>query len=103
MTVDVIQLFTQPGFGGDLVALRLQSFAEGRDQRRTAGLAGRQALAGGDVTNASFDSIEFGDAAQAFGRAPDLAPAAVVSSITRQAHASRQKRAFSTTHAAERA
>ena len=61
--MDVIQLFTQSGFGGDLAALRLQPFAEGRDQRGTAGLTGRQTLAGGDATDISFDGIDLGNAA----------------------------------------
>jgi len=65
--VDVIQLFTQPGFGGDLAALCLQPVAEGRDQWSTAGLAGRQALAGGDATDIGFNGIDLGDAAQALG------------------------------------
>ena len=47
--MDVIQLFAQPGFCGDLAVLRLQPIAEGRDQWRTAGLTGRQSLAGGDA------------------------------------------------------
>jgi len=65
--IDVIQLFTQPGFGGDLAAFSLEPVAEGRDQWSTAGLAGRQSLAGGDATNIGFDGIELGNASQAFG------------------------------------
>ena len=65
--VDVIQLFTQPRLGGDLAAFSLEPIAEGRDQWSTAGLAGRQTLAGGDTTNVSFDGIDLGNAAQAFG------------------------------------
>jgi len=65
--VDVGQLFAQPGFGGDLTALRLQPFAEGCDQRGTASLTGGQALAVRDTTDISFNGINLGDAAQAFG------------------------------------
>ena len=65
--MDVSQLFTQPGLGGDLAALCLQPVAEGRDQWRTAGLAGSQALAGGDASDIGFDGIDFSNAAQALG------------------------------------
>ena len=64
--VDVSQLFTQPGFGGDLAALSLQPFTEGCDQRGTASLTGRQALAGGDAPDIGFNRIDLGYAAQAF-------------------------------------
>ena len=65
--MDVIQLFAQPGLGGDLAALLLQPITESRDQWSTAGLAGRQTLAGGDATYIGFNGIDFGNAAQAFG------------------------------------
>ena len=65
--MDVIQLFTQPGFSRDLAALGLQPIAEGRDQWSTASLAGLQSLAGGDATDIGFDSIDLGDVAQALG------------------------------------
>jgi hypothetical protein len=65
--MDIGELFTEPGFGGDLAALRLQPVAEGRDQRCGTGLAGGQALAGRDTADVSLDSIELGDAAQSFG------------------------------------
>ncbi len=65
--MDVVQLFTQPRLGGDLEASSLEPIAEGRDQWSTAGLAGRQTLAGGDATDIGFDGIELGNAAQALG------------------------------------
>lgn len=65
--MDVGELFPQPGFAGDLAALRLQPFAEGCDQRCGAGLAGGQALAGRDAADVGLDGIELGDLAQAFG------------------------------------
>lgn len=36
VVMDVAQFFAQPGFGGDLAALRLQPVAEGGHQRRGA-------------------------------------------------------------------
>lgn len=66
MVMDVGQLFAQAGFGGDFAALRLNPFAEGRDQGRRAGLTGRKALAGRDATDIGLDGIEVGDTAQPF-------------------------------------
>lgn len=65
--MDVGQLFTKPGFGGDLAALCLQPVTEGGHQLRGAGLAGGPTLAGRDATDIGLDGIELGDAAQAFG------------------------------------
>ena len=42
VVMDIGELLTEPGFGGDLAALRLQPVAEGRDQRCGTGLAGGQ-------------------------------------------------------------
>ena len=65
VVMDVGQLFAQPGFGGDLAALRLKPVAEGRHQRRGAGLAGREALVGRDAADIDFHGMELGNAAQA--------------------------------------
>jgi hypothetical protein len=65
--LNVIQLFAQPGFGRDLAGLCLQTVAEGSDQWSATGLTGSQALAGRDATNVSFNGIDLGNAAQAFG------------------------------------
>jgi hypothetical protein len=67
VVMDVGQLFAQPGFGGDLAALRLKPVAEGGHQRRGGGLTGREALTGGDAADVGLDGVEVRDAAQAFG------------------------------------
>ena len=67
MVMDVGELFAEPGFGGDLAALRLQPIAEVGHQRRGAGLAGGKALTGRDAADVGLDGIDLGDAAQAFG------------------------------------
>jgi hypothetical protein len=65
VVMDVDQLFAQPGFGGDLAALRLQPIAQGGHKWHGAGLTGGEALAGRDAADVGHEGIELGDAAQA--------------------------------------
>lgn len=76
VTVDICQFFAEARLGRDADALSLQPVAEGSDQGRRSGLACRETLAGGCASDVIFDSIDFGDLAQAFGG--DLGLVAVV-------------------------
>ncbi len=67
MTMDVGKLLTETGFGGDPEALLLQPLSEGGDQRRGAGLPGREPLPRRRASDICLDPVELGDPAQALG------------------------------------
>ena len=67
VAVDVGQLLSKSGLGGDAQPLLLEPFPEGGDQRCGSCLACRQALARLDAPDVGFHGIELGNAPQTLG------------------------------------
>src|SRR5690554_2220126 len=67
VAVDIGQLFTETRLHRYAPALRLHPFAEGRDQRSSERLAGRQPLDGAHAADLSLDPVKLGNPAQTFG------------------------------------
>ena len=65
--MDIGQLLAEARLHRYAPTLRLQPLAEGGDQRRTARLAGRQALAGAHAADLGLDPVKLGDPAQPLG------------------------------------